>query len=160
MIILGILPSLMVPEISSRKGNMTKLSSQPLFRHPGTVVAQCKFGHGVFATEHIPADTTLEECYHLRIRKEDCSGIMNDYVYSMDSEEGDSKEESEYYSFPLGWGSIFNHSDKHNTEYWHDEARDLIIFHTIKDVSAGEQLFINYGKDWWETRECKPENDP
>ncbi|MBW1840859.1 MAG: SET domain-containing protein-lysine N-methyltransferase [Deltaproteobacteria bacterium] len=138
---------------------MSKLLSQGLFKHPHLVVAPCEFGHGVFATEHIPADTTLEECHHLRIKKEDCSGIMDDYVYNTASDSGDSEEESEYYSFPFGFGSIFNHADDHNTEYWHDTNRDLIVFHTIRDVTAGEQLFINYGKDWWETREGAPDND-
>jgi SET domain-containing protein len=137
---------------------MTKLSSQQLFRHPALVVAPSKFGHGVFTTEYIPADTTLEECHHLRIREEDCSGIIDDYVYALDQEHNDSEDESAYYSLPLGWGSIFNHADEHNTEYWHDTERDLIVFHTIKDVSADEQLFINYGKAWWETRELTPDN--
>ena len=133
--------------------------SQSLFRHPDLVVAPCKFGHGVFATEPIPAHTTLEECYHLRIKKDDCSGIIDDYVYGLEADEEDPLESSDYYSLPLGCGSIFNHSDDHNTEYWHDTERDLIVFHTIRDVSAGEQLFINYGKEWWETRECLPEKD-
>jgi hypothetical protein len=145
--------------MKQQKGKMNKQISQSLFRHPNLVVAPCKFGHGVFATEDIPADTTLEECYHLRIRKEHCSGIMDDYVYNIAPEEDDPQEASECYSLPLGCGSIFNHSDDHNTEYWHDSDRDLIVFHTIKEVSAGEQLFINYGKDWWESRECIPEND-
>ena len=70
-----------------------KLSSQPLFRHPDLVVATCQFGHGVFATENIPADTTLEECYHLRIRKEDCSGIIDDYVYGLEPDHGSSEED-------------------------------------------------------------------
>ena len=138
---------------------MSKFSSQPFFRHPNLVIAPCKYGHGVFATDYIPAHTTLEECHHLRIRTEDCSGIIDDYVYALESEHDDSEKESEYYSLPLGWGSIFNHDDEHNTEYWHDTERDLIVFHTIKDVSAGEQLFINYGKAWWETRELTPYND-
>lgn len=137
-------------------GNMSKLSSKPLIKHPHMVIAPCKFGFGVFATEDIPANTTLEECYHLRIRKEDSSGIINDYVYGLESEKDRSEEESEYYSLPLGWGSIFNHADEHNTEYWHDTERDLIVFHTIKDVSPGEQLFVNYGKTWWETRTQTP----
>jgi hypothetical protein len=137
---------------------MSKLSSQPLFRHPDLVVAPCKYGNGVFATEYIPADTTLEECHHLRIRAENCSGILDDYVYALEPEHDASEEESENYSLPLGWGSIFNHADEHNTEYWHDTERDLIVFHTIKDISAGEQLFINYGKAWWDTRERTPEN--
>ncbi len=136
---------------------MSKLSSQPLFKHPHMVIAPCKFGYGVYATEYIPADTTLEECYHLRIRNEDSSGIINDYLYGLEPDHDDLEEESEYFSLPLGWGSIFNHADEHNTEYWHDTERDLIVFHTIKDVSAGEQLFINYGKDWWETREPIPD---
>lgn len=146
-----------------RKRKMSKLSSQPLYKHPHVVVAPSKYGHGVFATEPIPADTTLEECHHLRIRTEDCGGIIDDYVYSLAPENEnsgtESEIESEYYSLPLGWGSIFNHSDHHNTEYWHDTDRDLIVFHTIKDISAGEQLFINYGEAWWETRELMPDND-
>jgi hypothetical protein len=131
---------------------MKKLSSKALFRHPDLVVAPCEFGHGVFATEYIPAHTTLEECHHLRIGEEECLGIINDYVYGLDPEHDDSGEASECYSLPLGCGSIFNHAGEHNTEYWHDTERDLIVFHTIKDVSAGEQLFINYGKAWWDTR--------
>ena len=139
--------------------NMNKLLSQRLFRHPEVVVAPSNFGHGVFATRNIPAQTTLEECHHLRIRKEDCCGIIDDYVYELEPEHGDAQAETEYYSLPLGLGSIFNHSYKHNTEYWHDTERDVIVFHTIKDVVAGEQLFVNYGKDWWETRERQPGND-
>ncbi len=138
---------------------MSKLPSKPLFKHDHLVVAPSNFGHGVFATEHIPADTTLEECHHLRIKKEDCSGIIDDYVYGLEPEHDNSEEASEYYSLPLGWGSIFNHADDHNTEYWHDTERDLIVFYTIKDVSAGEQLFVNYGKLWWETRDRAPDNN-
>lgn len=136
---------------------MSKLTSQSLFRHPDLVVAPCKFGHGVFATRFIPADTTIEECHHLRIDHDDCSGIINDYVYELEPEQDDAPATSECYSLPLGWGSIFNHADEHNTEYWHDTERDLIVFHTVKDIAAGEQLFINYGNSWWETRELKPE---
>ena len=134
---------------------MSKLSSKPLYKHPHLVIAPCKFGYGVFATEYIPADTTLEECYYLRIRKKDCLGIINDYVFGIESEH-DNSEDSEYNSLIFGLGSIFNHADEHNTEYWHDTERDLIVFHTIKEVSAGEQLFVNYGKAWWETRERTP----
>jgi SET domain-containing protein len=136
---------------------MGKLINQALFRHPDLVVAPCEFGHGVFATKNIPAETTLEECHHLRIKEQDCSGIIDDYVYGLESGNNNPEETSEYYSLPLGLGSIFNHSEEHNTEYWHDTERDLIVFYAIKDVAAGEQLFINYGKDWWETRERSPD---
>ena len=136
---------------------MSTYTGKPLFRHPSLVVAPCEFGYGVFTTERIPADTTLEECHHLRIKKEDCAGILDDYVYGLEPDNGEPEGESQYYTLPLGWGSIFNHADHHNTEYWHDTERDLIVFHTIKEVPAGEQLFINYGEPWWETRSLTPE---
>jgi hypothetical protein len=137
---------------------MNECTLQPLFRHPNLVVASCEYGYGVFTTAPLPADTTIEECHHLRLKKEDCSGVIDDYVYGLEPDEQDSEEGTEYYSLPLGWGSIFNHADHHNTEYWHDTDRDLIVFHTVKDVPAGQQLFINYGEPWWETRELTPAN--
>jgi hypothetical protein len=121
-------------------------------------VATCEYGHGVFTTGLIPEGTTVEECPYLRIRKQDCTGVIDDYVYGLESDNGDCEDDPDYYSLPLGWGSIFNHADNHNTGYWHDTERDLIVFYAIKDISAGEQLFINYGRAWWETRELKPDN--
>lgn len=135
---------------------MTDTAFQPLFKHPDLVVAPCEFGHGVFAAAGIPAHTTLEECHHLRIPSEDCQGILDDYVFGLEPEADATEAASEYYSLPLGWGCIYNHSDTPNTAYWHDADRDLIVFHTIRPVRAGEQLFVNYGREWWETREMKP----
>jgi len=135
---------------------MEQKAFEPLFRHPNLVVAPCEFGHGVFATAPIPSDTTLEECHHLCLNEHECDGILNDYVYKLDLDKPETKTALEYFSLPLGFGSIFNHSNQHNTEYWHDEKRDLIIFYTTKDVAAGEQLFINYGKEWWDGRDIKP----
>jgi hypothetical protein len=137
---------------------MSILIPQPLFRHAHLVVAPCKFGHGVFTTGLIPSGATVEECPYLRIRKEDCSGIIDDYVYGLESDNGNSGEDPDYYSLPLGWGSIYNHANDHNTEYWHDVDRDLIVFVAAKDIAAGEQLFINYGEPWWETRELEPDD--
>ncbi len=129
---------------------------EPLFRHPNLVVAPCEFGHGVFTTAPIPSDTTIEECHHLCLTDDECDGIINDYVYRLEADQTQDGEEVEHYSLPLGFGCIFNHSNDHNTDYWHDEKRNLIIFYTIKDVAAGEQLFINYGRDWWEGRDLIP----
>ena len=133
---------------------MQTLIKNTLFKHPALVLAPCEYGHGVFTTTAIAIDTTLEECRHLRVDKDSCTGILDDYVFNLEPEEG--CQESLHYSLPLGWGSLYNHADSHNTEYWHDVERDLIIFYTIKDVSAGEQLFINYGQEWWDTRETQP----
>ena len=132
-----------------------KKKRKPLYKHPDIVISPCDFGHGIFTTKPIPADTTLEECPYLRINADECAGSLDDYVFNLESEEENG--ESEVYSLVLGWGSLFNHAYNHNTEYWHDTERDLIVFHTIKKVAAGKQLFVNYGKAWWESRELKPQ---
>jgi uncharacterized protein len=126
-----------------------------LFKHPSLILAPCDFGHGIFTKSFIAPDTTLEECPYLRIEAEACSGILDDYAFNLESAEENG--DADYYSLVLGWGSLFNHSYDHNTEYWHDMSRDLIVFHTIKAVAAGEQLFVNYGKEWWDSREMTPE---
>ncbi len=126
-----------------------------LYRHPDIVLSPCAYGHGIFTTKNIPADTTLEECPYLCIDADECASSLDDYVFNLESAEENG--ESDVYSLVLGWGSLFNHADDHNTEYWHDTDRDLIIFHTIKKVPAGRQLFVNYGKDWWESRDLKPD---
>jgi hypothetical protein len=132
-----------------------KKKIEPLYRHPNVVISPCDFGHGIFATKSIPVATTLEECPFLRIKADECAGALDDYVFNLESEEENG--ESDYYSLVLGWGSLFNHSDDHNTEYWHDTDRDLIVFHTVKAVAAGQQLFVNYGQEWWTSREMSPE---
>ncbi len=132
-----------------------KNNHQPPFRHPHIIISPCEYGYGIFTTKSISADTTLEECPYLRIKEDECSGPLDDYLFNLESAEENG--ESDYYSLVLGWGSLFNHSYQHNTEYWHDTERDLIVFYTIKKVSAGKQLFVNYGKEWWNSRELTPE---
>lgn len=131
-----------------------KKKKKYLYRHPDIAVSPWHAGHGIFAKTAIPADITLEECPFLRIRADECAGSLDDYVFNLESAEENGDED--VYSLVLGWGSLFNHSYNHNTEYWHDTERDLIVFHTIKNVPAGHQLFVNYGKEWWESRALKP----
>ena len=127
----------------------------PLYRHPDIVLSPCEYGHGVFTKHALPADTTLEECPYLRINANECAGVLDDYVFNLETAEENGV--GDVYSLVLGWGSLFNHANVHNTEYWHDTERDLIIFHTIKKVAAGDQLFVNYGNAWWKSRELKPQ---
>lgn len=132
-----------------------KMIRKPLFKHPNIVISSCDCGHGIFTTTYLPADTTLEECPYLRIKADECAGVLDDYVFNLETAAENS--DSDYYSLVLGWGSLFNHADDHNTEYWHDTDRDLIVFHTIKEVPAGQQLFVNYGKEWWQSRDLAPD---
>lgn len=51
----------------------------------------------------------------------------------------------------LGDGEIFNHSDQPNMGYklldWGDTGRQVMAFYILRDIPAGEQLFIDYSSD-------------
>ena len=49
----------------------------------------------------------------------------------------------------LGHGEIFNHSDDANVEYRLEdyEGRKVMAFYAKRDISPGEQLFIDYSAD-------------
>ena len=50
----------------------------------------------------------------------------------------------------LGLGSLFNHSSLHQNVGW---SRDLtgqcIVYKALRDIRAGDELCINYGKLWF-----------
>ena len=50
----------------------------------------------------------------------------------------------------LGLGSLFNHSTLNSNVGWiRDLSHQMIVYRALKDVSAGEELCINYGKLWF-----------
>ena len=50
----------------------------------------------------------------------------------------------------LGLGSIFNHSGTdQNVGFRRDVERELIIYTTLRDVRAGEELCLGYGQSLW-----------
>jgi len=124
-----------------------------LFRHPDIYLAPCDFGIGVFAADVIASDTVLEECPFISVAKEDCDNPVNDYIFGLEEDDG---EAGNGYALVLGYGSLFNHGAPHNTEYWYDTDKNVFVFHTVRDVGRGEQLFIDYGTEWWDSRDLTP----
>ena len=56
----------------------------------------------------------------------------------------------------LGYGMLYNHSYEANCEYVQEGPR-VITFVTLRDVEAGEELTIDYGEEWWSTRNLEPD---
>ena len=50
---------------------------------------------------------------------------------------------------------LYNHSADPNVEYVQDEP-SMIRFQALRTVMPGEELTIDYGDRWWETRGLKP----
>jgi hypothetical protein len=48
----------------------------------------------------------------------------------------------------LGYVPLYNHAYRSNCEYEMNFAKQTITVRTVRDIEAGEELFINYNGDW------------
>jgi len=51
----------------------------------------------------------------------------------------------------LGYIPVYNHSYTSNCEYFMDFSNQTIFIKTVRDISKGEELTINYNGDWNDT---------
>lgn len=110
---------------------------------------------GIFANEYIPEGSIIEEVPLISYVSYDDidKTILKDYVISMP--EKLNKEDASNSSIMLGFGSIYNHSDNNNAQ-WNFVTDEKMIVIAIKDIFPDEEIFVNYGKGYWNSREnCK-----
>jgi SET domain-containing protein len=55
-------------------------------------------------------------------------------------------------AFPLGWTGLYNHSDNPNCQFIADYEKSMLGIQTLRDIKADEQLFVSYGKTWFEEK--------
>ena len=106
-------------------------------------------GRGVFTSEDIEAGTLVEIAPVIVMSKEERilldKTILHDYIF----EWGDQKD---HCCMALGYVPIYNHSYQSNCEYEMDFEQQQINIKTVRQVKAGEELFINYNGDWDDSR--------
>lgn len=54
-------------------------------------------------------------------------------------------------SIGMGWSMYYNHSDNNNC-IWGFGHENLLAIATTRDVQKNEQLTVNYGNNWFESR--------
>jgi hypothetical protein len=101
----------------------------------------------VFATRAFAEGEVVETCPTVEIADGDVSGRLNDYVFGSHTD-GDVV-------LVLGHGMLYNHSHEPNVEYVEGEP-DTFEFRALRAIRAGEELTIDYGEEWWETRGEEP----
>lgn len=113
-------------------------------------------GWGVFTKEDIQTETILETCPALVYPLLDALSIVSWdmengkdslmslglYLYSLHWEES-------YVAIPLGWGGLYNHSDKNNAQFVADKSNGVIHIMSLRDIKAGEQVLVSYGPTWF-----------
>lgn len=98
-------------------------------------------GRGVFTREDIKEGTVIEVVPVIvmspKERKLIDQTILHDYIF----EWGDDHKEC---CMALGYVPLYNHSYNANCEYEMEFNKQMITIRTVKNIKAGEQLFINY----------------
>ena len=108
--------------------------------------------YGMFATEPIKKGEVIEICPILlektNLLKQ--GGIVKDYYFNMPNGMG---------ALPLGYGGMYNHSDNYNAstpmENFDTTKRTLTVT-ANRDISPGEEVTVNYGKNYWLSRGIIP----
>jgi hypothetical protein len=103
-------------------------------------------GHGIFTTEDIEKNTFVELAPVVICQPEAMKDpILSKYVILW----------NEQVAMGLGWTMMYNHSDKNCCEFSCNHHDGLMAILTVRDVKAGEQLTVNYGPNWFSSREME-----
>ena len=122
---------------------MQTLSPQGLVIKPSPI-----HGYGVFADKIFKQNSIIEKCYAIISNGKDAS--LKNYYY----------QAAEICFLPSGCGLLYNHADIPNACYYFDEARQLLVFEAVRDISPGEEIVIYYGENWFSRRKLSVKKMP
>ena len=109
-----------------------------------TIAPSPNRGRGVFATEAIQMNTTIEIAPVIVLTKEHRAIVEQTLLYDYIFEWGEDHKSA---AMALGYVSIYNHTVHPNCVYEMDYENETISIMTIKDIKAGDELFIKYNAE-------------
>jgi SET domain-containing protein len=124
------------------------MTSDRLIQGPIFVKKSPIHGYGVFAAEDLDEGQIIEDCYTLILRND--PRMYNNYFFKCEDKVG----------LPLGYGCIYNHADEPNVDHDYDPETRFMRFTTLRKIQRGEELFCNYGPNWFSFRKLKPKRLP
>jgi hypothetical protein len=110
------------------------------------IAASTICGRGAFAVRELKEGDIVERCPALEVTDRDVGGELLNYVFYGSAEDRRL--------IAMGYGMLFNHSPQPNVAYYREEGSlgaELVIY-ALRDIRKDEELFYNYGDDWWTTR--------
>ena len=109
-------------------------------------------GWGVYARKYIKKGSLIERCYCIRVsdNTDTTSDELMDYVF--DYPKGVPTKNAKHV-LPLGYGSIYNHSDSPNAEWRNCELPMFFDFYALKNIKKGEEICTSYGPYYWDFKE-------
>jgi len=120
---------------------------QPIFNNKIYVNKSGIHGWGVFAKKEIKkgelierSPVIIEEQYHLGYNS------WGNKIYYQFSWEVPRENDNCLYATALGYGSIYNHSDRPNANWaFYTSDVKLILFYATRNIRKDEEIFIWYG---------------
>src|SRR5438105_1536299 len=104
-----------------------------------------KMGRGVITKDAIAAGTLVEVAPVIVMSAEERKlldqTLLHDYIF----EWGEKKDQC---AMALGLVPVYNHSYESNCEYEMYFKKEVIAVKAVRNIKAGEELFINYNGDW------------
>ena len=101
-------------------------------------------GRGVFANKDFKQGEIIEVCPLITDYKKNFSNSkITDYTFK-------SKFKSDQEVIVFGMCSMYNHSNKFNVH--HTQDPENMIYKAGRDIKNGEELYVSYGADYWDTR--------
>ena len=108
-----------------------------------------RMGWGVYTTEAIPKGTLVEESPVVVMDAAARALIdrtpLHDYLFEWG-------EDRSLCCMAMGYVPVYNHASPSNCEYEMDFEKGVIAVTAMRDIRAGEQLFVNYNGDWDDPR--------
>lgn len=121
------------------------------FDNPNVRVGRSRVGdRGAFATRFMRKGEIVERCPALIDERSNIKtgSVIDDYVFGAG--------EGSKVAIALGYCSTFNHSDRPNVAWRVDVDGSQVVLEAVRDISAGEELFLSYGPDYWTSRGKRP----
>lgn len=115
----------------------------------GIEVRPSRYGRGVFATRRFDEGELVESCPTVEVPGSDVTGPLRDYIFSSVNEG--------HVVLVLGYGMLYNHSADANLEYLQGDDASTVDYYATRDIAKGEELTIDYGGEWWGSRELEPD---
>ena len=101
-------------------------------------------GRGVFAEKDFKKGEVIEVCPLLTDYKKNFEkSKIKDYTFK-------SKFKPDQEVIVFGMCSMYNHSDNFNVQ--HNQDPENMIFTSARDIKKGEELYVNYGENYWNSR--------
>jgi uncharacterized protein len=93
-------------------------------------------GRGIRAQDFIHQGETIERCELVFLNPHDVQGNLEAYVYQYSPRS---------LVIALGNGSLYNHSDEPNAEFYFNRKRKQLIIRALRSIRPGEEVSIDYG---------------